>query len=136
MNHSIYITEPDFIRLREALSKMSLSASVNYVAESLRNTLHSAKRVPPENILPDVVTMNTEVELMDLSNNRTVNITVTYPDNVDLAKRKISVLTPAGEAIFAKKVGEKVQWLTPTGLKIFRLEKINYQPESAGDFHL
>lgn len=136
MNQSVYITETDFLRLRETLSKMSLFASVNYVAESLRNTLHLAKRVPSEEIMPDIVTMNSRVELIDLNSNSPIQVTVTYPDTVDLAKRKISVLTPAGEAVFAKKIGEKVQWLTPSGLKTFRIDKILYQPESAGDLHL
>lgn len=134
--NTLFVTETDFIRLRSAMGKISMTASVAYVADSLRNTLHLAKRVRSEEITSDIVTMNSEVELRDLDTDTHVSMTVTYPDDVDLKNRKISVLTPAGAAVFAKRVGEKVQWLTPTGVKTFVLEKIRYQPEAAGDYHL
>lgn len=136
MQETVFVTETDFLRLRTAMDKLNMTAPVAYVAESLRNTLHLAKRIPSEEMMPDVVTMNSEVELRDLASDTSVAMTVTYPDDVDLKNRKISVLTPAGAAIFSKRVGEKVQWLTPTGLKTFLLEKIRYQPEASGDYHL
>lgn len=136
MDNTPYITETDFIRLRNAMGKMNMSAAVAYVADTLRDTLNGAKRVPSEKITADIVTMNSEVELRDLGTDTTVAMTVTYPEDVDLKNRRVSVLTPAGAAVFAKRIGDRVQWLTPTGVKVFVLEKIRYQPEAAGDFHL
>ena len=54
----------------------------------------------------------------------------------DLAEDKISVLAPVGMAMLGCKQGEVVEWKVPDGLRSFRVDRIFYQPEAAGEYTL
>ena len=54
----------------------------------------------------------------------------------DLELERLSVLTPLGAALLGASVGDIVECNTPGGIRRLRIEKLLYQPEAAGDFHL
>jgi len=83
-----------------------------------------------------VVTMNSKVILRDLDISEEMNYCLVFPKDADIASGAISVLAPVGTAILGYREGDIVEWPVPSGKRRIRIEKILYQPEAAGDFHL
>jgi regulator of nucleoside diphosphate kinase len=134
---SIYITEPDYERLsgliettreRHGLDKEYLS--------NLEAELDRAEIVDPKHLPPDVITMRSKVRLKDLVNGEANTYSLVFPKEADFSEGKISILAPIGTAILGYKVGDTIEWPVPSGLRRLKVDKILYQPESAGDYEL
>lgn len=102
----------------------------------IEEKFNTAKVVNPNEIPPDVVTMNSRVEVKNLSFNKTVAVELVYPGAVDAKYFKISVLSPLGASMLGYALGDEFTWEGKSTRNRFVIEKILYQPESAGDFHL
>jgi regulator of nucleoside diphosphate kinase len=48
----------------------------------------------------------------------------------------VSVFSEIGLAVLGRKENDIVSWRVPTGIGQFRVEKVVYQPEAAGDYFL
>jgi regulator of nucleoside diphosphate kinase len=70
-----------------------------------------ADGTPPEHI----VCMNCEVEFRDETTGKIQRITLVYPEDSDISKRKVSVLTPVGTALIGLREGHSMAWETPNG---------------------
>jgi regulator of nucleoside diphosphate kinase len=42
-------------------------------------------------------------------------VTLVYPEDADIAQRKVSVLTPIGTALIGLREGHAITWETPNG---------------------
>jgi len=104
--------------------------------KDLEQELNRANIVEPESIPADSITMNSKVLLKDLDTGEETTYTLVYPEDVNLAENKISVLAPIGTAILGFREGDVIDWKVPAGTVKLRVEKILYQPEAAGDYHL
>jgi regulator of nucleoside diphosphate kinase len=80
--------------------------------------------------------MNATVRLRDLATKKELTYTLVFPSDADAAQNRISVLAPIGTALIGYRVGDVITWKVPGGLRKLRVEKIIYQPEAAGDYHL
>lgn len=132
---NISITEPDLERLRALIMKESAKASSERLTR-LGAELERATIVPARDIPPDVVTMHSTVELLDLETGQTEILTLVFPDEVDIDNRKISVLAPMGMATLGYRVGDEFEWQVPAGIRRMRVNRILYQPEAAKDWDL
>lgn len=131
----IYITEIDRDRLENLLDRPSGPHLEPYL-DALRSELERAKVVPSREIPPDVVTMNSTVSLIDVDTGEEERFTLVFPKDADANTGKISVIAPLGTAMLGYRVGDIFEWEVPIGRKRWRVEKVIYQPEAAGDFHL
>ncbi len=61
----------------------------------------------------DIVRMNSKVSL--LVDGSLEEITLVYPQQANVLKNKISVLSPMGTAILGYRVGSTVEWEVPDG---------------------
>ncbi len=137
MSRSIYITEADLDKLKKLINTdKEFNRNHKDYLEKLELELARAQVVPPEAIPDDVITMNSQVLLRDLDYGDEMTYTLVYPADADLAQNKISVLAPVGTAILGYRSGDAVEWEVPSGSVRLRVERILYQPEAAGDFHL
>jgi len=59
-----------------------------------------------------------------------------YPDEADFTVGKVSILAPLGSALLGARAGSVIKVHAPTGVRRMKVERILYQPEAAGDFHL
>ena len=135
MNSSaIILTERDAARLAEMVQALRASAgrSSGLDLEPIEAELARARRVPPDAIPPDVVTMNSTVEFRDLDSGVEMRYTLAWPGEADPAQGRVSVLAPIGTAPAGARVGQVVQWTVPAGRRRFRVERVAYQPEAAG----
>lgn len=99
---------------------------------SLRTELNRAIIISPDEIPPDVVTMNSTVRIRDIRSKEIDTYTLVYPREADIASGKLSVLAPIGTAILGYRKGDLVEWQVPSGLTRFRIEDVVFQPERSG----
>jgi regulator of nucleoside diphosphate kinase len=130
--NDVVITEQDFDRLRH----LADSARYDRNHRMLHAELERGQVVAATTVPRNIVTMNSRVRVRDLRLDETETYTLVYPDDVDVADGKISVLAPLGIALLGARVNQIIKFAAPAGPRRLKVEKILYQPESAGDFYL
>ncbi len=133
----IFITKFDKDRLEELIGVAeSFGADKRLDLESLQDELERAEIVSSRRVPSNVVTMNSKVLLRDADTLEEMTLTLVFPKDADIKSGLISVLAPVGTAILGYREGDVVEWRVPNGLKRISIERILYQPEAEGDFHL
>lgn len=133
----IFITTFDKERLDELITVATeFGEHDRHDLDELAKEMDSAKVVDSKKVPADVVTMNTKVVLRDVDTDETMTYSLAFPADADISAGRISVLAPVGTAILGYKEGSTVEWAVPAGIRRIKIEKILYQPEAAGDFHL
>ena len=133
----IVITELDRQRLVNLiLNAQSGEYRGSVYLDNLRGELNRAQIVTPQDIPADTITMNSKVALLDLDTREEEVYTLVYPENADSAEGKISILAPIGTAMLGYRVGDVFEWEVPAGKRRLKVDRILYQPESAGDYDL
>lgn len=136
-NRSIYITEYDMERLRKLIedekrfNKRNIEHLQELEAELDRGQLIASKDVPG-----DVITMNSQVRLVDLDTGEEMICTLVFPGDADVDQNKISILAPVGTALLGFRVGDTIEWQVPDGLRRLEVAETLYQPEASGDYDL
>jgi len=133
----IFITEFDQHRLEELIGVGE--ATGDLAREDLcdlQRELGRAKVVSTRQVPAGVVTMNSQVELTDVDTQARMTYTLVFPAAADYDQGRISVLAPVGTAILGYAEGDIVEWQVPAGKRRLRIDKVIYQPEAAGDYHL
>lgn len=133
----IYVTAFDLKRLRELISeqKRIKKESKEYI-NSLEAELERAQVVLPQEVPADVVTMNSRLVIEELETSDEMTFTLVFPETADLAQGRVSVLAPLGTAVLGYRVGDTFKWQVPAGVVQYRVKRILYQPEAAGDYDL
>ena len=104
--------------------------------DALRCKVERAVPVPTDEIPPDLVTMLSRVIVVDVGTGRRREIAVVYPEDVDPAASRVSVLEALGTALFGASVGETIECDTGEGRRRLRIEEMIYQPERWMRMHL
>jgi regulator of nucleoside diphosphate kinase len=101
----------------ERLSRLMLAASNTMpdLASELAEELDRAHVLAAGRHAHDVVCMGCEVEFRDETTGRVQTVTLVYPDEADIARGKVSVLTPIGIALIGLGVGKSISWETRRG---------------------
>ena len=100
----------------------------------LEHEIERAIVVDPHQVAQDVVTMNSRA-LVQLDDEK-VEVALVYPEDADGSAGKLSVCSGIGTAILGYKEGDAFDWRMTNRTRHIRIEKVLYQPEAAGDFHL
>jgi regulator of nucleoside diphosphate kinase len=136
-NRVIYITQFDLERLEDLLAVAEEFSYRDRVdLEELEAELDNCKIVDSREIPPNIVTMNSKVQLKNMDNGEEKTFTLVFPRDANLAAEKLSVVSPIGTAILGYAEGDIINWRVPAGIRSIKIEKILYQPEAAGDYHL
>ncbi|HYF86637.1 GreA/GreB family elongation factor, partial [Azospirillum sp.] len=85
-------------------------------------------------IADDVVTMNSRL-VLHLDDEK-MDVSLVYPQDADEHSGKLSVLSDIGTAILGYRTGDTIDWVVGGRTRRIAVDKLTYQPESAGDFHL
>src|SRR5690606_35137843 len=109
----IVISERDAERLEDLLA--SLPANAFPGKSALETELERAEIVPPQEIPPGVVTMNSTVKFRVSSSNEEFTLTLVYPKDVDQSGTTISILAPVGSAMLGLTQGDEIEWPGPGG---------------------
>jgi len=125
----IVITEIDKARLQSLLD-------IEQGAETfeLAHEIERAIVVDPRQVAEDVVTMNSKAVLQ--VDDEEMEVVLVYPEDADEHAGKLSVCSGIGTAILGYKVGDAFNWRMRHRTRQIRIDKVLYQPEAAGHFHL
>ena len=108
----ITLTVSDYERLsllaRAAATRMPDLVSV--LTEELERAHVLADGRPEQ-----TVCMGSEVEFRDDSSGKSQTVTLVYPGDADISRRRISVLTPVGTALIGLSMGDSITFETRTG---------------------
>lgn len=116
MNAAIFITETDAQRLRRLLAAATQRpGSDGLNLQRLEAELDRAQIVPETDLPPEVITMNSTVEVEDLDDGERSVFTLVFPEHADASQGRISVLAPLGMAMLGYRVGDSIQWPGPVG---------------------
>jgi regulator of nucleoside diphosphate kinase len=131
---TFYLTELDFTRLE----KYALEADPQYGYPAMLDKLMElAEFVDSRKIPANVVTMNTQVTLIDGNSGKQETWTIVYPSNADSQSGKLNVFSPVGLALLGAKPGDTIRLTPPNGQEAtFKVDQIVYQPEAADNFTL
>lgn len=134
MRPNIIVSSVDMQRLETLLD--SLPAAQADVRNLLLDELARAELVEPDEMPPNVVTMNSRVRFALDAPAEEFNLTLAYPKDMQLDDQRISVLSPVGNALIGLAVGDSIDWQRPDGAS-FQLTVLDvlYQPERAGELH-
>lgn len=126
----IILSTVDYQRLDSLFTSTLVKAfyDKSYLKD-LRTELDIAKIVAPRDVPSDVVTMNSTVQLRDMETKEIETYTLVYPKDANIAEGKLSILAPIGTAIIGYRIGNTIRWNVPSGVSLWRIEGIVFQPE-------
>ena len=76
----------------------------------LLEELDRAATVPLAALPADVVTMRSRVVFVDRASGERHSVRLVYPGEADIARGRVSVLTPIGAALIGMRVGRTIDW--------------------------
>lgn len=121
------LTELDHARLNKLGSAQ--------LPHDLADELQAVDLVASQEVTPDIVTMNSEVELVLSGQDGRQRLTLCYPRDAQPGVGCISVLSPIGAALLGRRVGDTIHWRMPSGEeRQAELAAILFQPEASGDY--
>ena len=132
----LVITEADFDRLKHLVESPRYRTTHAMLLMALKAELDRGTVVAPGEVPKGTVTMHSRVRVQDLQEDEPETYTLVYPDEADIDNGKLSVLAPLGTALLGTRVGDVVEFDAPAGTRRLKVERVLYQPEAAGDFHL
>jgi regulator of nucleoside diphosphate kinase len=138
MNQTVQpiITELDAARIQELGNRLPGGGQGFDAFVRLLSKVHEeAEIVPGRHVAPDIVTVNSTVSFRDEQTGLEHRVTVVYPAEMSISGRRISVLSPVGQALLGQSVGSSASFELPDGsLRRIRVLAVHYQPEAAGEY--
>ncbi len=114
MAQEIYITENDKLKLLEIIDKADdREARIVDNLKALKAEINKAKVIDQKEPGCEFVKMNSKVKMM--VDQEEEEITLVFPEDVDLKNNKVSVLSPIGTAILGYCEGSSIEWIVPGG---------------------
>lgn len=126
---ALYVTEIDKARLLSLIDVERGPAVVD-----LEHEVERAILVKPQRVAPSVVTMNSRALLR--LDDQALEVALVYPEDADGQAGNVSVCSDLGTAILGYKEGDAIDWRVSNRCRRISIDKVLYQPEAAGDFHL
>ncbi|THJ35999.1 GNAT family N-acetyltransferase [Lampropedia aestuarii] len=127
-NH-IVMTELDQARLRQLVE-----IEHNPSLFELEHEIARAMVVEPSQVQQQVVTMNSRALLR--MNQQELDVALVYPEDADYSAHKLSIFSDIGTAILGYREGDCVDWRVNGQTQQIQIQKVLYQPEAAGHYHL
>lgn len=121
------LTELDHVRLTKLLDAKSHN--------NLEALLDNAELVQSRDVPADIVTMHSQVTIVDARTGHRDQMTLCYPREADPARGFLSVLSPVGMSLIGLRLGATATWKTPGGEEgSAKVAEILYQPEASGEY--
>lgn len=126
LNGERMLTELDFARLQLKNGQLPTE---------LKDNCEYANLVPSQEIPADVITMYSQLEIVDLKSHRRQKLTLCYPSDAEPSHGFISVLSPVGSSLLGLNLGSVAHWRTPNGEDCSaKVAALLFQPEASGDY--
>ena len=123
--NSISITQSDHNRIRNLLAEWHCTTAEAKARKcALARELDRASIVASGDIDPDVITLQSRAQIVDLDSGDLLEFTLVLPDEADIAKGRISILAPLGTAMLGFRQGDYFEWEMPGGQMRLRVESV------------
>lgn len=106
----IIISEAEITHI-EALAEGAMQRNLA-LADRLLEEISRARIVKANKMPPDVITIGSVVTYRDEATSQTKTVTLVYPENADIMRQQISVMTPIGVALLGLSKGAEFYWDT------------------------
>lgn len=126
------ISTLDYARLELLLQRLP---SQDLPRLYLQTELEKATVVDPEELPPDVISMNSKVLLKLSANDEIRELQLVYPKDLQSDKAQLSVLAPVGMALIGRSEGDFIQWQQTTTNGQIEVIKLLSQPEREGFYY-
>lgn len=124
---SIYVTESEFERLSN-LAESGATRGASLLGDELVRAIILKDGEFPRAF----VRLNSSVEFTDLMTGRTRRVQVVLPDEADIDRDRLSVLTPVGAALLGLTEGDSIGMTTDDGrAHVLRVESVETVREAA-----
>jgi regulator of nucleoside diphosphate kinase len=121
----LVVTESDARRLRGLLDQQSQTSIRDQAhLQQLQAELERALVLVWEETPTDVVTMHSEVRVLDLESGERSDYALVFPLEADATAKRISVIAPLGTALLGFREGDVVEWTMPGGRRRLRIERV------------
>lgn len=121
------LTELDHVRLGKLLDEKS--------HPGLEALLDATEVVRSREVPADIVTMYSQVTIVDARSGERQKLTLCYPKDAEPATGFISVLSPVGMSLIGLRLGAMARWTLPGGEEgRAEVAEILFQPEASGDY--
>lgn len=101
------------------------------LADFLLDELARARIVPDKKLPKNVVTIGRQVTYMDEFTGERINVTPVYPEDADITRGFISILTPIGVALIGLVEGASLPWQTRGGeMRTLKVLNVSDAPET------
>lgn len=120
----VVISESDAAKLRTLLFAYWHSDHDQEHLQELRQELERAAVVDTEEVPADVITLQTRVQVLEVSTGIRREFVLVLPTDADVSAGRISVLAPLGTALLGYREGDEVVWQMPGGVQRLRIEQV------------
>jgi len=120
----IVLSEADARLLRGLLAAWAASSHDQEHLLELQSELERAIVRASSDVPADVVTMRSQVRVLDLATGERREFVLVLPAEADITAQRISVLAPLGTAVLGYRAGDEVEWMMPGGLRTLRIERV------------
>lgn len=124
----IVITRADAARLRELIATLGRAGRDQDHVQELSAELERARIADAAEVPADLISIYSEVCVLDLESGTRRELTLVLPAESDPARGRISVLAPLGTALLGYRAGDEVEWQMPGGLRRVRIESVGAPP--------
>ena len=133
MNNRIYISERAAKRIKALVDTAPrVDARTRGYLARLEGELNRAQIVAEDKLPHDIITMNSQVELEDLSDGEIMTYVLVFPEEADPSEGKISILAPLGTGMLGYQAGDEFSWETPGGNVRMKVRKVSPGPARVG----
>ena len=112
-------------KLLKKITKTNLSATSAREIKLLMEELERGNIVEDNAIENDVIRINSEVTIEDMSTQKQMKFQIVLPSQANIKESKYSVLVPLSVAIIGFKVNDQVDWELPAGNKTLKVIAVN-----------
>ena len=112
-------------KLLKKITKSNLSATNAKEINLLTQELDRGNIVEDNAIENDVIRINSEVTIEDMSTQKQMKFQIVLPSQANIKESKYSVLVPLSVAIIGFKVNDQVDWELPAGKKTLKVIAVN-----------
>jgi len=120
----IKITPELAVLLKDYMKKDSHHLS-KFNQEKLNKELVEAEIIKDEDLPADIIKLNSEVKLVDISTKKEMILQIVPADDANPSKGKISILSPFSIALIGYGEGSVIEWEMPSYIKNFKILEVN-----------
>jgi regulator of nucleoside diphosphate kinase len=123
----IVITQADAVKLRGLIATRARTGHDQDHLQELSAELERARIADAAEAPPDLITLHSQVRVLDLASGKRRELTLVLPPESDPAQGRISVLAPLGTALLGYRAGDELEWQMPGGMRRVRIESVESQ---------